>query len=201
LRLCCVHFLVNLKPWEHVNVADKLGTKITLSEVASLQQAIEQAPTKSPTEVSKRQAIGLLAPKLYEMRAKGYAWRDVAALLSEHGLTVTVSALQRHLRAAKGRAPNGVRRRAAGSHSAASQAGKTAPSGALTLIDVAPVPPPAPLKSVPSSGQRAPDAKVRSTEPEKRGVTRIGRRLLVRRDDLLSWLNERRAASPGGTRR
>jgi excisionase family DNA binding protein len=33
------------------------------------------------------------------------------------------------------------------------------------------------------------------------GLTRIGRRLLVRRDDLLSWLDERRAASPGGTRR
>jgi excisionase family DNA binding protein len=33
------------------------------------------------------------------------------------------------------------------------------------------------------------------------GVTRIGRRLLVRRDDLLFWLDERRAASPGGTRR
>jgi len=31
------------------------------------------------------------------------------------------------------------------------------------------------------------------------GVTRIGRRLLVRRDDLLSWLDERGAASPGGT--
>jgi excisionase family DNA binding protein len=33
------------------------------------------------------------------------------------------------------------------------------------------------------------------------GVVRDGRRLLVRRDDLLSWLNERRAASPGGQRR
>jgi excisionase family DNA binding protein len=33
------------------------------------------------------------------------------------------------------------------------------------------------------------------------GVTRIGRRLLIRLDDLLSWLDERRAASPGGTRR
>lgn len=33
------------------------------------------------------------------------------------------------------------------------------------------------------------------------GVIRIGRRLLVRRDDLLSWLDERRAASPGGNRR
>jgi excisionase family DNA binding protein len=33
------------------------------------------------------------------------------------------------------------------------------------------------------------------------GITRIGRRLLVRRNVLLSWLDERRAASPGGTRR
>jgi excisionase family DNA binding protein len=30
------------------------------------------------------------------------------------------------------------------------------------------------------------------------GVTRIGRRLLVRRDDLRSWLDEKRAASPEG---
>jgi excisionase family DNA binding protein len=33
------------------------------------------------------------------------------------------------------------------------------------------------------------------------GVTRIGRRLLIRRDDLLSWLEEKRAASPGAPRR
>jgi excisionase family DNA binding protein len=32
------------------------------------------------------------------------------------------------------------------------------------------------------------------------GLTRIGRRLLVRRDDLLSWLDERRAASRCGAR-
>jgi excisionase family DNA binding protein len=33
------------------------------------------------------------------------------------------------------------------------------------------------------------------------GVTRIGRRVLVDRDALLQWLGERRAPSPGGTRR
>ncbi len=33
------------------------------------------------------------------------------------------------------------------------------------------------------------------------GVTRIGRRLLVRRDALLDWLDERRAPSPEGDRR
>ena len=33
------------------------------------------------------------------------------------------------------------------------------------------------------------------------GITRIRRRLLVRRDDLLSWLEERRVASPERCRR
>ena len=33
------------------------------------------------------------------------------------------------------------------------------------------------------------------------GIVRIGRRLLVRRDVLLESLSERRAASPGGSRR
>ncbi len=33
------------------------------------------------------------------------------------------------------------------------------------------------------------------------GVIRIGRRVLIRRDDLLRWLDERRAPSPEGDRR
>ena len=33
------------------------------------------------------------------------------------------------------------------------------------------------------------------------GVTRLGRRILVQRADLLRWLAESRAPSPGGVRR
>ena len=33
------------------------------------------------------------------------------------------------------------------------------------------------------------------------GVTRIGRRVLVRADELVDWLDERRAPSPEGDRR
>jgi excisionase family DNA binding protein len=33
------------------------------------------------------------------------------------------------------------------------------------------------------------------------GVVRVGRRLLFQRDDLMVWLDERRAASPGRNRR
>ncbi|MGH7439867.1 MAG: hypothetical protein ACRENE_29620 [Polyangiaceae bacterium] len=51
--------------------------------------------------MSKRQAVAMLAPKLYEMRRKGYAWRDVAAWLSGHGMTMSAAALQRHLRGVK----------------------------------------------------------------------------------------------------
>jgi excisionase family DNA binding protein len=34
-----------------------------------------------------------------------------------------------------------------------------------------------------------------------RGVTRIGRRILIQREALLNWLHERRAPSPEGDRR
>ncbi|MGO9834104.1 MAG: hypothetical protein ACLP1X_07815 [Polyangiaceae bacterium] len=79
----------------------KHSAKIPLSEVAKLEDLIEQEPARAPSEVSKRQAVAMLAPKLYEMRRKGYAWRDVAAWLSGHGLTMTAAALQRHLRGVK----------------------------------------------------------------------------------------------------
>ncbi|MGO9837430.1 MAG: hypothetical protein ACLP1X_24840 [Polyangiaceae bacterium] len=51
--------------------------------------------------MSRRQAVAMLAPKLYEMRHKGYAWSDVAAWLSGHGMTMSAAALQRHLRSVK----------------------------------------------------------------------------------------------------
>jgi hypothetical protein len=40
----------------------------------------------------------MLAPKLYELRSKGYAWREIAAWLTEHKVTISVPALQRYLR-------------------------------------------------------------------------------------------------------
>ena len=75
--------------------------KIPLSEIAKLEHLIDQEPAREPNEVSKRQAVAMLAPKLYEMRRKGYAWRDVAAWLSGHGMTMSAAALQRHLRGVK----------------------------------------------------------------------------------------------------
>jgi hypothetical protein len=96
-------------------VQPKHSAKIPLSEIAKLEHLIDQEPARAPSEVSKRQAVAMLAPKLYEMRRKGYAWRDVAAWLSGHGLTMTAAALQRHLRGVKGaRVRDGSSRRGKG---------------------------------------------------------------------------------------
>jgi hypothetical protein len=82
-------------------VPPKPSPKISLSEIANLEHLIDQEPAREPNEVSKRQAVAMLAPKLYEMRRKGYAWRDVPAWLSGHGMTMSAAALQRHLRGVK----------------------------------------------------------------------------------------------------
>ncbi len=92
-------------------MTDKHNAKISLSTIANLQQLLDEVPARSDTEVSKRRAIVMLAPKLYGLRQKGYSWRAVAEWLSEHGLTVTAPALQGYLRGAQNTAgPNGTTR-------------------------------------------------------------------------------------------
>jgi hypothetical protein len=80
---------------------DNKSTTIALSQIATLEQALDEAPARNATEVGKGKAIGLLAPKLYALRAKGYTWRDVAAWLTDHDVAVTPAALQRYLREGK----------------------------------------------------------------------------------------------------
>ena len=79
----------------------KPSPRISLSEIANLEQLIDQEPAREQSAVSKRQAVAMLAPKLYEMRRKGYTWSDVAAWLSGHGMSMSAAALQRHLRSVK----------------------------------------------------------------------------------------------------
>jgi hypothetical protein len=79
-------------------VADHPSTKIAVSDLDTIDQLLDQVPAHRDTSVSKQRAIGILAPKLYAMRAKGYSWGDIAAWLVDHGLTVTRVALQGYLR-------------------------------------------------------------------------------------------------------
>jgi hypothetical protein len=80
---------------------DNKSTTIALSQIATLEQALDEAPARNATEVGKGKAIGLLAPKLYALRAKGYTWREVAAWLTDHDMAVTPATLQRYLREGK----------------------------------------------------------------------------------------------------
>jgi hypothetical protein len=134
-------------------VPPKHSAKIPLSEIAKLEQLIAQEPARAPSEVSKRQAVAMLAPKLYEMRNKGYAWRDVAAWLSGHGLPMTAAALQRHLRDVKGASVRG-NRRGRGKGPGDGKAGASPPLAASVPAASAPIalpsllgPPPVELKA------------------------------------------------------
>ena len=142
----------------------KPSAKVPLSEIAKLEHLIDQEPARAPSEVSKRQAVAMLAPKLYEMRRKGYAWRDVAAWLSGHGLTMTATALQRHLRGVKD-ASLGVGSRVRGK---GPRNGKAGPSPALAAstpaVDTPTAPPP---KVSPPLGPPPVEPKARDLELPK----------------------------------
>ncbi len=138
----------------------KHAVKIPLSEVAKLEQLIDQEPAREQSAVSKRQAVAMLAPKLYEMRRKGYAWSDVAAWLSGHGMTMSAAALQRHLRAVKdASARSNPRGRAKGP----AEGNGNAPRVLAATIPVAgaPTAPPPPL------GPPGVEPKARDLEPPK----------------------------------
>ena len=72
--------------------------KISVSDLDNIERLLDQVPAHRDTSVSKQKAIGILAPKLHAMRAKGYSWKDIAAWLMEHGLSVTPVALQGYVR-------------------------------------------------------------------------------------------------------
>jgi hypothetical protein len=79
-------------------VVDKHNTKIAVSDLEKLEQLLDQTPAHLNTVISKRQAIGRLAPKLHAMRGKGYSWTAVAQWLTEHGLSVSTAVLHGYLR-------------------------------------------------------------------------------------------------------
>jgi hypothetical protein len=72
--------------------------KFAAETVRKLQQSLDDVAPYQATELSKQQAIGMLSPQIVALRAKGYSWTAVAAMLSEHGVPVSVAALRTYLR-------------------------------------------------------------------------------------------------------
>jgi hypothetical protein len=75
---------------------------VDVSEVDRLRDLLERAPERS-RKVSRGQAMRMLAPQLRKLRAKGYSVEDLAALLTEHGWTVSVDTLRGYVGGKRGR--------------------------------------------------------------------------------------------------
>jgi hypothetical protein len=72
--------------------------KFTAETVLELQQSLDRVPPYQATELSKQQTVRTLSPQIFSLRAKGYSWTAVAAMLSERGLPISVAALRTYLR-------------------------------------------------------------------------------------------------------
>jgi hypothetical protein len=72
--------------------------KFAAETVLKLQQSLDEVPAYQATELSKQQIVRALSPQILALRAKGYSWTAVAAMLSERGLPVSVAALRTYLR-------------------------------------------------------------------------------------------------------
>jgi hypothetical protein len=91
--------------------------KVPTTAIEQVRKAIQMAPDCTTKEVTKVQAIQALISDIEQMQSKGYDWRAIASLLSEHGIAINVVTLKSYLQRAKA---SGVkaRRRRRGSHDA-----------------------------------------------------------------------------------
>jgi hypothetical protein len=80
--------------------------KFAAETVRKLQQSLDEVAPYQATELSKQQAVRALSPQIFALRAKGYGWTAVAAMLSERGVPVSVAALRTYLRRVREEAAN-----------------------------------------------------------------------------------------------
>jgi hypothetical protein len=84
--------------------------KFAAETVRQLQQSLDEVAPYQATELSKQRTIRTLSPQILALRAKGYSWTGVAAMLSERGVPVSVAALRTYLRRVREEAANEVPR-------------------------------------------------------------------------------------------
>jgi len=83
---------------ETLTVAAK---KVPTTAIETVRKAIQMAPDCTTKEVTKLQAIQALIPDIEQMQSKGYDWRAIATLLSEHGIAINVVTLKSYLQRSK----------------------------------------------------------------------------------------------------
>jgi hypothetical protein len=71
--------------------------KISILAIEDLQKAMREAPEYSAKEVTKVQAVRLLAPQIQEMQSRGYSLGQIADFLSAKGFLIKPTALKNYL--------------------------------------------------------------------------------------------------------
>lgn len=71
---------------------------ITLDDIEALRRKLAELPRHQAREVSKQEAIALLATELGSARRRGYSPEDLAQLLSEQGVAINAATLRGYLR-------------------------------------------------------------------------------------------------------
>jgi hypothetical protein len=71
---------------------------ITIEDIEALRRKLAELPRHQAREVSKQEAIALLATELGSARRRGYSPDELAQLLSEQGVAINAATLRGYLR-------------------------------------------------------------------------------------------------------
>jgi len=98
------------------------------NEIERLKDSLADLPELATVEVSKQEAVRLLAPTIHGLQAKGYSLDRIAELVSERGVTIAPTTLKSYLQRVKPRrkAPAKTIRRQMATESKASSDGARA---------------------------------------------------------------------------
>jgi hypothetical protein len=112
---------------------------ITIDDVEALRRRLAELPRNQPREVSKQEAIALLATELGAARRRGYSPDQLAQLLSEQGVAINTATLRGYLRKTRrNRGRRGGKNGAAGMKAAAAAQPPRTDSPAAVTAPAAP---------------------------------------------------------------
>lgn len=71
---------------------------ITIDDIEALRRRLAELPRNQPREVSKQEAVALLATELSVAKRRGYSPEELAQLFGEHGVAINAATLRGYLR-------------------------------------------------------------------------------------------------------
>jgi hypothetical protein len=134
---------------------------ITIDDVEALKRELEELPRNQPRQVTKQEAVAMLASHLGSAKRRGYSPEELAGILSARGIEINAPTLRGYLR--RNRKKRGRISGTPGRTTKPSAATReAAPAAAPAPGVVAPVLP-APSTRIGAVGQESARAATRST--------------------------------------